>query len=86
MTKAVDWDVKQQNKQTKIKGNCECSNMQTHILSLHWGGFKGQNNYFLKVVMLHIKLIGMEHRAHASTYSVIAQILSQGSENVGIYE
>ena len=35
MIKAVDWDVKQQNKQTNIKGNGECSNMQTHILSLH---------------------------------------------------
>ena len=51
----------------QIKGNHKCSNMQGHILSLHtldpWGGVKGQNNFFLKVVILHIKLKGMEHRA-----------------------
>ena len=29
----------------------------------HWGGVKGQNIFFLKVVMLHIKLNGMERRA-----------------------
>ena len=28
-----------------------------------WGGVKGQTLFFLKVVMLHIKSIGMEHRA-----------------------
>ena len=33
----------------------------THTLDA-WGGVKG-HNYFLKVVMLHIRLTGMEHRA-----------------------
>ena len=32
-----------------------------------WGGVKGQNIFFLKVVMLHIKLVGMEHTVHTST-------------------
>ena len=42
--------------------------MQAHILSLHTHpraprvGSKGQNIFFLKVVMLHIKLKGMEQR------------------------
>ena len=42
------------------------SNMQVHILFLHspstpgWG--QRSNIFSLKVVMLHIKLIGMEHR------------------------
>ena len=34
----------------------------TRTLDL-WGGVKGQNNVFFKVVMLHIKLKRMEHRA-----------------------
>ena len=41
--------------------------MQAHILSFHtldpWVRIKGQNIFSLKVVMLHIKLKGMEHRA-----------------------
>ena len=43
--------------------------MQTHILSLHTPstpgvGSEGKNIFFLlKVVMLHIKLKGMEYRA-----------------------
>ena len=42
--------------------------MQAYILSLHTPstpgmGSNGQNIYFLKVVILHLKLKGMEHRA-----------------------
>ena len=39
--------------------------MQAHILSLHTPDpcFGGQTVIFLKEVMLHIKLKGMEHRA-----------------------
>ena len=52
----------------QIKGNDECSNMQAHILSLHTlstpgVGSKVKTFFILKVVMLHIKLKGMEHRA-----------------------
>ena len=52
----------------QIKGNNECSNMQAHILSLHPPstaevGSKVKTFFFLKVVMLHIKLNGMGHRA-----------------------
>ena len=32
-----------------------------------WGGLKFKTFFFLKVVMLHIKLKGIEHRAHTST-------------------
>ena len=44
------------------------STMQAHILSLHTNstpgvGVKGQIILLLKVVMLHIKLMGIEHRA-----------------------
>ena len=50
----------------QIKGNAKCSNIQAHILSLHTpstqGGVKGEN-IFSEVVMLHIKLMGMEYRA-----------------------
>ena len=46
----------------QIKWNHERSNMHAHILSLHtldpWAGVKSQNIFFLKVVMLHIKLEG----------------------------
>ena len=42
--------------------------MQAYIMSLHtplapWVGSKGQNIFFLKVVMLHIELNGIELRA-----------------------
>ena len=49
----------------QIKGNGKSSNMQAHILSLHtsltsgWG--QRSKLFFLKVVMLHIKLIRMEY-------------------------
>ena len=33
----------------------------THTLG-PLGGIKGQNIFFLKVVMVHIKFMGMEHR------------------------
>ena len=51
----------------KIKENNECSNTQAHILSLHTPlapgvGSKVKTVFFLKVVVLHIKLKGMEHR------------------------
>ena len=41
--------------------------MQAHILSLqtpsiHGAGSKGQNPFFLNVVMLHIKLKGKKYR------------------------
>ena len=51
----------------QIKVNDECSNMQAHILSFHipstagWG--QRSKHFFLKVDMLHIKLLVMEHRA-----------------------
>ena len=50
----------------QIKGNDKCSNMQAHILFFHtpstpWVGSKV--NFFLKVVLFHIKLMGIEHRA-----------------------
>ena len=50
------------------EGSNEYSNMQAHILVLHapWtktSRVKGQNKFSLKVVMLHIKLIGMSYRA-----------------------
>ena len=51
-----------------IKGNDECSNIQARILSLHTPSTPGVGSnvktFFLKVVMLHIKLKGMEHKAH----------------------
>ena len=51
-----------------IKGNHKCSNMQGHILSLHTPSTLGVESkvktfFFLKVVILHNKLKGMEHRA-----------------------
>ena len=39
---------------------CKPYSVLTHTLD-PWGGIKGQNIFFLKVVKLHIKLIGMEH-------------------------
>ena len=52
----------------QIKGSDVCSNMVSTILlvdtSLTPGvGSKGQNIFFLKVIMLHIKIKGIEHRA-----------------------
>ena len=52
----------------QIKDYNVCSNMVANILPTHTPltqglGSKGQTIYFLKVVMLHIKLKGMEHRA-----------------------
>ena len=52
----------------KLIGNDKYSNMQADILSLHTPstpgvGSKVQTFLFLKVVMLHFKLIRMEHRA-----------------------
>ena len=52
----------------QIKGNDECSNIQAHTLSLpaalplSWGQ-KVQTYSLLKVVMLHITLKRIEHRA-----------------------
>ena len=51
----------------QIKGNNQCINMQAHILSLYTSaifgvGSKVKTFFFLKVVMLHIKFKGMEHR------------------------
>ena len=54
----------------QIKWNRECSNMQAHIQSLHTPSTPGMVSKvkthicFLKVVMLHIKLKGMENRAN----------------------
>ena len=50
------------------KGNEAYSSMQAHILSFNShpqppGGVKRSNLFFLEVVMLHIKLKGMEYRA-----------------------
>ena len=44
---------------------------------MDWDGVKGQNIFFsLKVVMLHIKFMGMEHRAPCTViYSVLTHIL-----------
>ena len=52
----------------QMKGNDECSNMQSDILSLHAPstpgvGVRVRTCFFLKVFILHIKLIGMEHKA-----------------------
>ena len=51
---------------TKLKGMKHINNMPTNILPLHTSltprvGSKGQLS-FLKVVILHIKLMGMKHR------------------------
>ena len=58
--------------------------MQAHILSLHarlasgvWS--KGQNIFFLEVVMLYIKLKGKEHRApHKHIFCPYTHPLSLG--------
>ena len=52
----------------QIKAGDFCSNMVANILptdtpSTQGVGSKGQTIYFVKVVMLHIKLKGIEHRA-----------------------
>ena len=52
----------------QIIGKDKCSNTQAHLLFLHthpWLLRLGQRSkyFFLKKVMLHIKLMGMEHRA-----------------------
>ena len=56
----------------KIEGNYKCNNMQAHILSLHAPSIPGVGSkvksFFLKVVMLHIKLIGMEQRTPCKTH------------------
>ena len=48
----------------QIEGNEACSGMVVNIFSQkhtrHWSGFK---KTFFKVVVLHIKLLGMEHRS-----------------------
>ena len=51
----------------QIKGHIAKSTTKAHILSLHTPsapgvGSKGQNIFFLKVVILHIKFKGMELR------------------------
>ena len=52
----------------QIKGNDECCIMYAHSMSLHTPltpevGSKVKKVLFLKVVMMPIKLMGMEHRA-----------------------
>ena len=47
----------------QIKWNRECSNMQAHILPSTTGVGSNVKIFFLKVVILHIKLNGIEHRA-----------------------
>ena len=52
----------------QIKANDTCSNMVANVLltdtpSTPGVGVKQSNHLFLKVVMLHIKLKGIEHRA-----------------------
>ena len=52
----------------EINGNEAKSTMHTHILSLHKHstplvGSKGHTIFSLKVVILHIKFKGMDHRA-----------------------
>ena len=46
----------------QIKGNDECSNTQAHMLSLHTPSTPRVRSkvktFFLKVIMLHIKLMG----------------------------
>ena len=51
-----------------IKGFGTCSNMAANILPVDtpltsWMGSKRQHIFFLKVVVLHVKLKGIEHRA-----------------------
>ena len=51
----------------QIKVNDACTNMVANIFPVDTPstpdeGSKGKNIFFLKVVMLHIKLKGMEHR------------------------
>ena len=53
----------------QIKGDGALSTMQAHIMSLHTPsvpgvGSRGQNIFFPKVVILHIKLKDMERRAY----------------------
>ena len=68
----------------QIKWNHECSNIVTNILSSPnpWGGSKGQNSTFQKMVMLRIKLNllhqirrewSIEHLA--SAYSVLTHTI-----------
>ena len=61
----------------QIKGNGTYSTLQAHILSFQNtstpDGVKNSNIFFLKVVMLHIKLKGIEH--DASTYTVLTHII-----------
>ena len=48
----------------QIKGNYTCvQHGSTDTPSITGVGSKGQNTFFLKVVMLHIKLKGIECRA-----------------------
>ena len=53
----------------QINGNDKCSNMPAHIIPLHAPSTPGVGSknvktfFFLNVVILHIKLIGIEHRA-----------------------
>ena len=78
----------------QIIWNQECSNIQAHILSVHTLSIPGlgsnrQKAFFLKVVMLHIKLNGMEHRApckHISvlTYPVNLWVGLKGTETLNV--
>ena len=47
----------------QIKANSSCSNMVANILPTDTSSTPGQNSFFLKIVMLHIELKGIEHRA-----------------------
>ena len=74
----------------QIKGNGECSNIQTNSLSLHAPSTAGVGSrskpFFLKVVILHFKLMGMEHRAPI-TYSVFTHTIDPwvGSKGQNIF-
>ena len=69
--------------------------MHAHILSLHTPstpevGSKGQNNFKLKVVMLHSKLKGMEHRAPCKhifgPYTPLHPQMGSKGQNIFLYE
>ena len=68
----------------QIKGNDTCSNMVAKTLTVNTPsasgvGSKSQNIFFLKVVMLHIKLKGLDHyEHHTNTCSILTHTLDPG--------
>ena len=80
----------------QIKGDGAKSTTQAHILSLHTSSEPGVGskcqNIFLKVVMLHIKLKEMEHRAPCKhilcpyTYTPSAPVVGTKAKSISFFE